>query len=203
MPDETWTPYGLEAIRARHVRRRRLLTALILAGVALLALALTTTGTQSSVQILHNGQVVSDNGNQISIDLPDQQPPKDGPVTVSLTPGRVTLADTAAPAQGPQISRADVPVFSGAPALNWNYYLLVYGPWALLALALIVLAKRRGKHDEVNFGVFKGSMPLEMISAHARDQVFTTREAKQSVFGKRREDHLPSPVLRVPQEGDP
>jgi hypothetical protein len=202
MPDpEPWTPYGLEAIRVRHLRRRRILAAAVLALLAILIVAVTGAGTTSRTSILSNGQEVG-GGNDISIDLPTDTKPKDGPVTVSLTPGRVSLADTSQSAPASTITRADVPTFSGAPALNWNYYLVLYGPWVLLALAAFALAKRRGKHDEVNYGVYKGSLPLEMISAHARHQVITSREAKTSVFGKRREDHLPHHVLRVAQEDD-
>jgi hypothetical protein len=197
---ERWTPYGLEAIRARHLRRRRVIAALLLALAALLILYLTGTGTTSRTSILANGQEVG--SNDISIDIPPDEKPKDGPVTVSLTPGRVSLADTSQSAPASTITRADVPAFGGAPALNWNYYLLLYGPWALLGLAILALAKRRGKHDEVNYGVYKGALPLEMISSHARDQVFTQREAKTSLFGKAREDHLPQHVLRVAQEDD-
>lgn len=199
---QSWTPYGLEAIRVRHLRRRRIVGALLLALLALVVLLVTGSGTTSKTQILENGRDVSADSNQISIDLPDQTPPKDGPVTVSLSPGRVTLADTSQQGPASTITRADVPAFAGAPALNWNYYLLLYGPWVLLGLAAWALAKRRGKHDEVNYGVYKGSMPLETISAHARDRIFTSREAPASVFGRRREDHLPREVLRVPQEDD-
>ncbi|GEM_PF-6226836 len=199
---ESWTPYGLEAIRVRHLRRRRIIAAIVLGLVALLILAFTGTTSNRQTQIFQNGQQVGD-GNQISIDVPDQSKPKDGPVTVALSPGRITLADTSQQAPASSITRADVPGFSGAAALNWNYYLILYGPWALLGLAAFLLAKRRGKHDEINYGVYKGSMPLEMISAQARHHVFTTRHAKTSVFGKRREDHVPGHAVRVPQEGDP
>lgn len=197
---DAWTPYGLEAIRVRHVRRRRLWAALALALLALLIFAMTGTTTTSRLSILANGQEVG--GNQISIDVPPEDQPKNGPVTVSLSPGRVTLADTSQSGPASSVTRANVPQFSGAAPLNWNYYLLLYGPWVLLALAALALAKRRGKHDEINYGVYKGALPLEMISAHARDQIYTSRHAKTSVFGKRREDHLPTHVL-VPQEGEP
>lgn len=199
---DAWTPYGLEAIRVRHIRRRRVWLGLALALAALLILALTGTSSSKQLDIFANGnRVGGSNSNQINIDFPEQEQASNK-VTVEVSPGRVTLADTGQPAQGEQVQRAQIPSFSGAAPLNWNYYLILYGPWVLLALAALALAKRRGKHDEINYGVYKGAMPLEMISAHARDQVYTSREAKTSVFGKRREDHLPDHVLRVPQEGE-
>src|SRR5581483_4161333 len=139
---------------------------------------------------------------QISIDFDTSQKPKEGPVTVAISPGRVTLADTSQPAAAPQVSRAALPPFTTGDALNCNDYLVLYGPCALLGLALLFLAKRKGKSHEINYGVYKGSMPLEMISSAAREQIFTTREARESIFGKRAEDHLPERVVRVPQEGD-
>jgi hypothetical protein len=194
--DASWTPYGLEAIRVQHARRRRRIAALALIAAALLLLVIFRPGTTDRLSVSVNGQEVG--GDQFSIDVPQDQKPKDGPVTVSISPGRVTLASADQGAStAPQVSRANVPAFSTAPPIRWSYYLLVYGPWLLLALALWMLAKRRGKHDEVNFGVHKGAMPLEMISAHARDQVHTKRHAKVSIFGKRREDYLPDHIAKA------
>jgi hypothetical protein len=204
-PQESWTPYGLEAIRIRHLRRRRFALFAILILASLIITTLVSSGANKTTQIFSNGKLASEQGgdnSQISINFDTAQKPKDGPVTVAISPGRVTLADTSQAAQAPAVTRAALPPFSTGDALNWNYYLLLYGPWALLGLALLFLAKRKGKSHEINYGVFKGAMPLEMISSAARGQIFTTREARQSLFGKRAEDHLPEHVVRVPQEGD-
>lgn len=188
-----WTPYGLEAIRIGHLRRRRLLGALFALGLALAWLIMFQSTTSSDLSISVNGKDAS----SISLDIPEEEP-KDRPVTVALQPGRVTRADTTTNGEPTSVvQRTAAPTFDRAAPLNWNYYVLLYGPYVLLGLALLLLARRRGKHDEVNYGVYKGSMPLEMISASAAREVFTTRHARASVFGKRRSDHLPPEMAGV------
>lgn len=196
-----WTPYGLEAIRVAHLRRRRLLALLLVAGLVLVWLTLFDTTTTKELQLQVNGR----EGSSISIDTSDaDEKKKDGPVTVGLSPGRVTRADTAGPAvQGPQVSRANVPTFDRASPYNWGYYLLSYGPWVLIGLAAWFLAKRKPK-DEVNYGIYKGAMPLEMITAAAAEKVLTTRMAEGSVFGKGRSCYLPAEVMAAgSQEEEP
>lgn len=199
---DTWTPYGLEAIRVQYLRRRRLLTLIIALGLAgLWALGFETT-TSVTQEIFVNGR----RANTIDIEVPDQQPQRDGPVTVAVEPGRVTRAESGSgPAAQQPTTRASAPTFERAPAIPFSGYVLVYGPFALLALAALLLAKRRGKNDEVNFGIYKGAMPLELVSASMADRVFTTRMTTRSIFGKRRADYLTEEVLqveRVPQDGE-
>lgn len=185
-----WTPYGLEAIRIVHLRRRRALALLLMLGLGALAVLMAQTTTTSELDISVNGR----RGNGISFDLPEDQP-KDGPVTVSLTPGKVTRAEAGnAPPQS-SVQRNAAPSFQREPAYNIGGLLLLVGPWLLIGLAGWLLATRRGKHDEVNYGVYKGTMPLEMITASASRQVFTRREARSSVFGRRRMDHVPAEVI--------
>ena len=196
-----WTPYGLEAIRIRHIRRRRLLAllaALALAGFWSWMFEETTTTQQ---EIFANGKRAG-SGIQIDVQEPEEE---DGPVTVALSPGRVTRADTSQQGGQQTIDRPAAPVLSRAPAYNWTSYLILYGPFALIGLALWLLAAKRRPEDEVNFGIYKGAMPLEMITSSARHHVLTRREARESVFGRRRRDHLPAElrvIERVEQEGD-
>lgn len=195
----TWTPYGLEAIRVSYLRRRRILTLLIVLGLAGIWAFMFETTTTTSTEIFVNGQ----KANTIEFDLPEEQ--RDGPVTVAVEPGRVTRAESGSAAQDEEVQRTSAPTFTRLPAIPYAGYAIVYGPFILIGLALLLLGKRRGKHDEVNYGIYKGAMPLEGISASMADQVFTTRMAKRSLFGKRRADHLPEEILRmerVPQEGE-
>lgn len=197
----TWTPYGLEAIRVAHLRRRRVIAALLVLGLGVLWLAFSSGTVEPEISIVVNGQ---EQKNGITLDLPDEEP-RDGPVTVAIDPGRVTRAESTAQGPASSIQRSEAPTLSRAAPLNWNYYVLMFGPYLLLALALYLLAKRRGKHDEINYGIYKGAMPLEMLTASAQTQVFTTRRAVQSIFGKRRSDYLPREVVlveRMPQEED-
>jgi hypothetical protein len=199
---DTWTPYGLEAIRVRHLRRRRFLLLFIALGLAGLWALMFETTTDTTQEIFVNGQ----RANTIDITVPDQPPQRDGPVTVAVAPGRVTRAESGSGAQGEQQTpRASAPIFERAPAIPYAGYLIVYGPFGLLAAALLLLGKRRGKHDQVNYGIYKGALPFELVSASMADQVFTSRMAKRSLFGKRRADHLTPELLRVervPQEAE-
>lgn len=187
-----WTPYGLEAIRTAHLRRRRFLALATVLGLALLWLMMFTSTTSNELSIQVNGK----EQNRIELDIPEEDP-DDGPVSVEINPGRVTRAETTNTGTGSTIQRANVPAYDRAAPLNWSYYVLLYGPYVLIGLALYLLAQRRGKHDEINYGIYKGSMPLEMISAAATQDIFTTREKRASIFGKRRGDYLPPEVRRV------
>lgn len=197
---DTWTPYGLEAIRVQHLRRRRLLVLLIALGLAGLWATMFQTTTTTTTEIFVNGQ----RSGTIEFDVPEEEE-RDGPVTVAVEPGRVTRAESGSAAQQEQVQRTSAPTFTRLPAIPYGGYVIVYGPFILIGLALLLLAKRRGRHDEVNYGIYKGALPLETISASMADQVFTTRMAKRGLFGKRRADYLPEEILRVervPQEGE-
>lgn len=191
---DTWSPYGLEAIRAAHLRRRRLLSLLVaigLAGLWLLMIQLSTVEERSL-------EITDSSGNKIEIDVSDSERPReDGPLTISLSPGRVTRAETGGTAAADSsVTRFAAPTFERASPISWGGYALMYGPFVLLGLALWLLGKRRPK-AEVNYGIYKGAMPLEMMTASAARHVFTTREARRSLFGKRRGDYLPPEIVRV------
>jgi hypothetical protein len=191
-----WTPYGLEHIRVRRNRTRRvlgLLALLLLLGLVSLLLSGSTTTTRDT-QIFANGNKVSDNG--ILITPPEQQAQADH-VTVGLTPGTVTSATTGSTTAASTVQRSSLPVPLRAAPYDWAAYMLLYGPYVLAGLAVLYFAKRKGKSDEVNYGVYKGAMPLEMITASHQGEVITRRHVKESVFGKRREDHLPRELATV------
>lgn len=195
---DVWTPYGLEAIRTSYLRRRRILSMLIALGLAgFWALAFETT-TTTSTEIFANGERA---GGGIQLDLPEEQ--RDGPVTVAISPGRVTRAESGGEEQPQAVQRTSAPTFERASPIPFVGYAYVYGPAVLLLLAGYFLAKKRGKHDQVNYGIYKGALPLELVSASMSKQVFTPRMAKTGLFGKRRADYLPQEVLlveRVAQE---
>jgi hypothetical protein len=195
---DSWTPYGLEAIRIRYLRRRRILSILIALSLGSVWLLMFETTTSTQTDIFVNGER---QGNGIQIDEPEQQ--RDGPVTVAVQPGRVTRAESGGPGEEQQVSRTSAPTFSRAPPVPFDAFIIIYGPFILLAMAAYFLAKKKGKHDQVNYGIYKGAMPLELVSASMSKHVFTTRMAKTGLFGKRRADHLPDEILaveRVPQE---
>lgn len=189
---ETWTPYGLEAIRVSYLRRRRILALIIALGLAGIWAFMFETTTTTSQEIFVNGR----RQGSIEIDTPEQER-NDGPVTVPISPGRVTRADSGSAPQTQETPRTSAPVYDRAPAIKYSVYVILYGPYVLLAAALYFLAKKRGKHDEVNYGIYKGALPLEMVSAAMVNEVFTTKQAHTGLFGKRRADYLPDEVLRI------
>lgn len=192
---DAWTPYGLEHIRHRHVVRRRILGILILLLLLGLLYAFFGSTTTRQTDIFANGNRVN-GGNGISIQQQDDGPKKDH-VTVGIEPGKVTRAEAGNDAGAASIQRSSVPTFSRAAPLNWGAYLMLYGPYVLLGLAMWYLAKRRGKHDELNYGVYKGALPLELITASHHGEVFTKEHVKGSIFGKKRLDHLPRDIATV------
>jgi hypothetical protein len=198
MDDRTWTPYGLEAIRVSHLRRRRaaLLALLFFAGLVWLVFAPAPT-TQNEVQIFANGDRVG-GANGLTIDAPE----KEKPVTVAIEPGKITHASAGSAPTSERIDRASsaVPTIPRAIPIPYVANAIKFGPFALLALAIWFLGKRKAG-TEVNYGVYKGAMPLELITASASRRILTGRKAKASVFGKERADHLP-PEARLPQERD-
>lgn len=191
--NEKWTPYGLEAIRVTYLRRRRILAFLIAFGLAGIWALTWETTTETGTDIFVNGR----RQGTIGIEAPEP-PGEDGPVTVAISPGRVTRAESgSAPETQDGPARPQAPTFDREPAIEYQFYVIVYGPYVLLAAALYFLAKKRGKHDEVNYGIYKGALPLELLSASLSDQVFTTKKAHVGLFGKRRADYLTDEVLRI------
>lgn len=190
---ETWTPYGLEAIRVSYLRRRRILALIIAFGLAGLWAFMFETTTTTQQELFVNGR----RQGSIEIDTPEQER-NDGPVTIEIQPGRVTRADSGnAPAAAAETPRTQAPIYEREAPVRYGAYVIIYGPYVLLAAALYFLAKKRGKHDEVNYGIYKGAMPLEMLSASMAQQVFTTKKAHTGLFGKRRADYLPEEVARI------
>lgn len=193
---DDWTPYGLEAIRQAYLRRRRILGALAALGILGLALLMVETTTTSSLRISVNGNDVTDS---VSIPEPDE-PEQQDHVTVALEPGKVSRVESGNDPVPEQVERTSAPQAVRASPYPWKLWALNALPWLLAGLVAWLLAARRGKHDEINYGVYKGSMPLEMITAQHERVVFTKRWAKTSVFGKRRVDHVP-PEVRETHEG--
>lgn len=188
----TWTPYGLEAIRVGYLRRRRILAAIFALGLCGLWLLMFTTTTTVQQDIFVDGNRVG--GSAISITEPEKA--KDGPITVALDPGRVTRAESGGPtAPGTQVAKTSAPTFTREAPIPYKGYIYMYGPIVLLVLAALLLAKKKGKHDQVNYGIYKGAMPLELVSASMSSHIFTNRMAKSGLFGKRRVDHLPDEIV--------
>lgn len=195
---DDWTPYGLEAIRQARLWRRRLLGALAALGILLLGTLLVETTTTEQLSLSANGNEITDS---VSIREPDR-PKGDDHVTVSLTPGRVSRVESGNdPTPPQQVERTSAPQAVRASPYPWKLWLLQAAPYLLAGSAALLLFRGRSRHHEVNYGVYKGSMPLEMLTANQDRAVFTTRHAKASVFGKRRSDYLPPDAGEATEEG--
>ena len=198
MSDE-WTPYGLEAIRGRMLWRRRILAVvvfLLLAIALLAALALTATDQVVETRISLSGS----ESDTVEVETPGEEAFRTKPLTVAVSPGGVTLVgNDVNNVDADRLSRASVnyPYIRGEKPMN---FLGLMFPWGfLLLLGHLVWSAGKGATNpssEVNFGIYKGAMPLEMITAEYSHLVRTQRLASGSLFGKDREDHVPFAVVR-------
>lgn len=192
---DDWTPYALESYRGRALWRRRIfavLAFLLLAGGWLVFTAMNTTKTTTTGFA---------DGTSGAIDL-TQNDRK--PLTLTLQVGRLNTApgvvdapstgtDTSAPEQRDNTG----PYFAQTP-INIRFYLTYLIPLVMvLGLALILGRRRVHGMEEVNFGIYKGSMPLEMISASYKHLVVTNRRAALPLFGKGRLDYVPRHVAEA------
>jgi len=201
---EVWTPYGLEKIRRGVLWRRRLLA--ILAALLILAAILV-------ILLLRPQKVVEteislaggDNSNSIEVEIKD--PLRTKPLRVTVSPGGVTLAGNGIGGTPDSLSRAglDYPYITDARPIDFLAYLLSWGP--LLLVAYLVWAAGRGETNpasHVNFGIYKGAMPLEMITESYSHLVKTQRLVVEPIFGKDRSDYLPAEARpRGPVEFQP
>lgn len=195
--NDEWTPYGLEAIRQARIWRRRFLGALAALGILLAGMLLVETTTTESISLSANGNDVTD-----SVSIPEPEAPKgQDKVTVSLTPGRVSRVESGNAPEAPQVvERTSTPQATRASPYPWKLWLLDAVPYLLAGVVALLLFRGRPQ-DEVNYGIYKGAMPLEMLTSHQDRAVLTTRHARTSVFGKRRADYVPPEVHEADEEG--
>ncbi len=187
MTKPDWTPYAHEAARHALIRKRRGVIAAIAILIAGAWFGWTTfTAGESSVNVGTAG-----GGSQIEFD--ESSRPEEKPVTVGISPGGTAVMDTAldtsggaAPQSPPQRPRnlLDEPY-------SFTNLIVMYGPiLGALYFAFRFLRARPGKLDELNFGIYKGSLPLEMLTASNRDYVFTSGYVDESIFGKGKGDYV-------------
>jgi hypothetical protein len=124
------------------------------------------------------------NGSTVEINLPTDKP-RAKPTTLSVAPGRTAVLDKPIQPEVRPPSDAAPPVLR-ATGLNWVALLQNFGPPFGVALYLWRAGRKRlvGSLEQVNLGVYKGAMPLEMITAQHKKYIFTRREAMAHLFGK-------------------
>ncbi|MCA1814410.1 MAG: hypothetical protein LC624_10745 [Halobacteriales archaeon] len=184
---QAWSPYGLEAYRVQLLRRRsRLVYVALAVGLVIMAAMLLNsihTGTDITV---HNGD-----GSSITVKIPETPRPK--PTTLTISPGKTTVLQQ--PIQPESRPTPNPPSADNGPAgLNWAAVLSSLVPPFALVLGAARYAKKRaaGPLEQVNLGIFKGPLPLEMITATHRTAVYTPRMAYASIFGKQRDEYIPT-----------
>jgi len=172
-------------------RRRRLLLAGIVLGLLVLFGVLASSIKESAdVNSLNSGS------GQVALDL-NRDTPRPKPTTLTVSPGRTTvLNESIAPEVRQQ--RENQHVDRPDPPLPILALLQVIGP----PIGLAVLAWRYGRRavagplEQVNLGVYKGAMPLEMVTARSKGFVFTPEQAHRHLFGRERGDFVPTkPVV--------
>lgn len=201
MSDDDWTPYGLEAFRQSRLWRRRLVTLLAVVVVALAWIGLSQFGGETTTTV----DTFRGDGGSVTLQAPDKGGRPKPDATVTLTPGNLTAAPSAIRATG----RQEVPPpdpggpAPGAEPINFRLLAVQWGiPLALVLVGYLLAGIRGGSDHEVNYGIYKGAMPMETISARYSHLVETTRATYQDPFGKRREDYLPEDVAGPAGSGD-
>lgn len=210
-----WSPYGLEAVRraALRVRLLKAIAALIAVYVLVTAyLVLTTKYEYVATQF---------GGEDQGPDRSETDAERNRPVRVTLTPGRAAFSNLQ-----DEGGTEGIPEVRPPPAklsVKWLGLLQLFGAYAGI-YALFAKIARSGIHKQVNFGVYKGSMPYELHSQALRKKLFTHKMAKYSLpfvrqaeyyahiapdfaslFWKRllEGDPLQAPVVNVIQHGRP
>lgn len=200
MSDNKWTPYALEPMR-RTMRRRRL-------GLGVAAALILFIGWGMFTQVMTpppdaGGQYeILANGQQGTVEIKAHEKQERKPVTVAITPGRIVQADPPELSPPSEVQRSPAPQIT-PKVVAWGKLLKNFGPLLLIGSVLWFVGKGgRRASDQVNFGIYKGAMPLEMHTASHRHLVVTGRHAERSIFGKDREDYVPREAY-VPSQAVP
>ncbi|MGQ0534878.1 MAG: hypothetical protein ACT4PT_02270 [Methanobacteriota archaeon] len=197
----TWTPYGNEAYRVAYMRRRRILAVLFFLAVVGLLFAFIATSIERQTSLSTVG-----GGDSVAIPRAPQQngtaQQGGGPVTVEIRPGRVTIArsfegsnlEQTSTRSGPRPPTDAMP-FHGRVNLR-PFLILAAILFGLGSLARALASRKTSAMEEVNFGVYKGAMPPELILRVAKKHVVTSKKVERPLFGRRAEDFVPPEIVR-------
>lgn len=181
-----WTPYPHEDVRVQLLWRKRIILAVILGLLFLLwALSLNVTTDTSEKLTVYGGD-----GSSVTVERPEDQDVQPA-ASVTLRPGEtarldddLTLRD-----EDTQPGRQSGQLPDRPDGIPFMGLLLLIGPF-ILALLLWRYLATQGASTEVNYGVYKGALPLELVTASHSGLVLTGKRVEQNPFGKGRTDYL-------------
>ncbi|MGH7320176.1 MAG: hypothetical protein ACRELA_11205 [Candidatus Rokuibacteriota bacterium] len=182
-----WTPYPHEPLRVRLVWRRRFILLALLVAAFILWLTLfkgpATELTETISTVDQEGNVVSvtrDLRPQKSFEAPDARVTVRPGQTARTTPIEQTeTGDQPTPTTAPPVRPpSDIPFFG---------LLILFAP---MLLALWLFRRFAPPAPEVNYGIYKGALPFEIITASHRHLVLTSRRVDENPFGRERADYL-------------
>jgi hypothetical protein len=183
--DDPWTPYPHEEVRVGLLWRKRLILAAIVGGLFLfwaMSLGIDTTESENEVDIL------GEEGDEVEVERSEQQ--NEPVASVTLQPGETANLDEdldlGQQEQPPQLGTPPPQPQDGIP---FTGLLLLLGPFLAAYYAWRYLQDRTTS-TVANYGVFKGPLPLEMVTASHASMVRTGREVERNPFGKARGDYL-------------
>lgn len=184
--DNQWTPYPHEEVRVQLLWRKRLLLALLIGGL----FAFWATSLGVSVDTDQEVDIIGEEGDTAQIERSEEE--EEEPVaTVTLRPGEtarmeeeMTLGDEPQPTAptGPRVPERP----EGIPFLG---IFLLLGPF-LASIAAWRYLQEEVTTTEANYGIYKGALPLETITADHAGLVRTGKHVQHNPFGKRRNDYL-------------
>lgn len=183
--DDPWTPYPHEGVRVSLLWRKRLILGLIVG--ALFAFWATSLGVTTDTD--EDVNIIGEDGDDISVERSEDD--DNEPIaSVTLQPGETARMD-----EDLTLGEQEPPPRMGTPApdppdgIPFLGILLLLGPFLAALYAWRYLADQRTS-NVVNYGIFKGPMPLEMVTASHATLVQTGREVERNPFGKARGDYL-------------
>ncbi len=181
-----WTPYPHEETRVQLLWRKRIILAVILGLLFLLwALSLNVT-TETEEQLT----VYGGDGSSVTVERPEDQDVQPA-ASVTLRPGETARLDEDLTLDDgdPQPGQQGGQLPEQPEGIPFMGLLLLIGPFILALLIWRYLANQ-GASTEVNYGVYKGALPLELVTATHSDLVLTGKRVEQNPFGKGRTDYL-------------
>jgi hypothetical protein len=188
---DDWSSYLHEPYRIRRLRRKQI----VIAAIAVLLIAawllylFFQVGTDTSIQIFGSGanstnRVASAPGAIGENATVNQTPPF---VSITVNPGYTVAANfTQEQASSEKPTSQDNNQEQDSGRIYWENIVIPLLPIAVILFAGIKIAGLM--KSEVNFGVYKGAMPLEMHTTKKK-LVFNNELQKTNVFGKDKSEY--------------